>query len=293
MPIENNYLRLTIEERSKLKAEFDQLNTINQKYDFWKTNFDYDYSHYHKLDLISTADFKISPRNPVEIEELNKRFYTDNKIQRFVQHEQPEKWKESFLLKIASASNKKSIIEHELSKIDAYILKFSPSNNDDGFSGMKSGLLVGSDPFYKGYEEYLINRRELDLTKEVFSPFTLIALNAGMEWAKYREFVENHLKPEKKEPAIELTGEQKVLILHHLGFGEELNTYEERSILYEFFINELKSTSIKRLFPNIKDYETEKNLDTLIEFFRLIKLNSKARELEDKLTKLRQKPQRK
>ena len=254
MPIEHNYLILTIEERSKLKAEFGQLDTIDQKYDFWKSNFDYDYSFCDKLDLNSTADFKIIPKDAAETEELNRRFYNDNKTQRFVQHEQPEKWKESFLLKIASANNKKSIVEHELSKIDGYILKFSPSNISGALIGMKRGLLVGSDPFYKGYEEYLINRRELDLTKEVFTPFTLIAMHAGIEWAKYREFVENHSRPEKKESTIELTGEQKVLILHHLGFGEELNTYEERSILYEFFINELKSTSIKRLFPNIKDY---------------------------------------
>jgi hypothetical protein len=290
---EQNNLILSDTDRIKLKTEFDQLETIDQKYVFWRNRFNYDYSHYYSLEQISISDFIIIPKTLSETEEINRLLY-NNYINSYGNRsdESPENWKESFHNSITSSINKENLVEYELKKIDDLINRLRQSQLINNGIFRNRIIQPKSEWFFSGYEEYLINQKEFDWTEKLYHPKSIIDILLGIEWAKYREFIKNFLNPKKKQIDIKLSGEQKFLILHYLKFGNELNTDTEKSILYEFFIDELKLKSIQRLFPNITDYETEKNLDTLIDFFRLIKLNSKARELENKLAKLKQKPQR-
>ncbi|MDP3643499.1 MAG: hypothetical protein Q8S54_09960 [Bacteroidota bacterium] len=285
----NKSLRLDIlqDERTRLKAEFDQLETIEQKYNFWAEKLERNYFLWALYEQDNIQDFLICPQNGSETETLNKLIYSEyslmtssNKILNDL--------KKSFIDQIETSTDKETLVEYELTKIVDYISKRKQVPISENVSQNEKNSF-----FIRGYEDYLLKKKEIDWQEKVYQAHLLLEKIQGIEWAKYREFVKNYLKPEKKQIEIKLNGEQKFLILHHLGFGNELNTDEDRSMLYEFFIDELKLKSIQRLFPNITDHETEKNLDILIDFFRLIKLNSKARELADKLAKLKQRPQRK
>lgn len=273
-------------ERIKLKAEFDQLTTIDQKYGFWKNRFNFDYSSHYILEQISIADFIISPRNSTETEELNRRIYNHSFISLGnFEKENPDKMKEVFFNKITTSKNKEALIEYELKNIDDYINRLKHPQSDN------TGLLSSSyNPFWSkffftGYEEYIFNQKEFDWSVRLYSPTEIYEISLGIEWAKYRDFVKNYLAPKKQRREIILNGEQKFLVLYYLEFGNEVNPNTIKSKLYECFIPELKSNSIRPMFSDITKYETEDNLNTIIDLFRSLKLDSKAREIEDKLPK--------
>jgi hypothetical protein len=93
-------------------------------------------------------------------------------------------------------------------------------------------------------------------------------------------------KKSKKEVVFNLTGEQKVLALHYLGFCDDVDTGTQKGKIYEYFLDGFKYKSILKIFSGLSDYETEKNLNTLIDFFRHIEQRPIARKLEDKLANL-------
>ena len=70
-------LKITPEERIILKAEFDQLETIEQKYSFWKEKFNIKYAYYFAFVMSEINDFMIFPKNELETETLNKLIYSD------------------------------------------------------------------------------------------------------------------------------------------------------------------------------------------------------------------------
>ena len=279
------HLKITSEERPILKAEFNKQETIEQKYSFWKEKFNIKYAYYFAFVMSEINDFMIFPKNELETETLNKLIYSDyNSISVGRSTRKYQFSKEAFIKEISSTPNKDAFIEYELKRIDDYIFtRKQPSAHSHFDEENKNHFFIA------GYESYHLRGIEMEWGKQVYEAPHLMQKIQGIKLAKYREFVKNYQKEEKKQLEIKLNGEQKFLILHYLGFGDELNTNTQKSKLYEFFIDELKFSSIQRLFPNIKDYETEKNINTIIDLFRLLKLDSKARELEDKLDKLRKK----
>lgn len=86
----------------------------------------------------------------------------------------------------------------------------------------------------------------------------------------------------------QLSGEQKFLMLLYLGLGTDITKNTQKAQLYSQFIN-LKESTIRPMFSNVTKYETEVNLNAIIDYFRSIKLNEKVRQLEDKLNKIRRK----
>lgn len=282
---ESSNLILSDEERTKLKSEFDQLETIDQKYEFWKTRFDFDYSEHFRLEQLSIIDFKIIPKDANETELLNKRFfenyfhfYGNTGDNRLVQ------MKAEFTESINNSMNKEMNVEYELKKIDDYIFSSKHHQPKKSLFGAKY-TQSKSEWFFLGYEQYLLNKKEFDWTEKLYHPKSINEIFSGIEWAKYREFVKAYLSPKKKRDDIKLNGEQKFLILNYLGLGNEIELNTKRSRLFEFFIDELSYNSIRPMFSDIKLYETEDNLNTIIDLFKLLKLDSQARDIEEKLPK--------
>lgn len=292
---EYSNLILSDNERAKLKAEFDQLETIDQKYDFWKDRFDFDYSQHYSLEQLSIEDFKIIPKSPLETEEINKRLYNDYVL--FFgngKNDSPENWKVLFIESISKSINKEACVELELNRIDDYFFSLKhPQQRKKSFGVGYVSTKSASEWFFLGFEQYLINRKEFDWSEKLYHPKVVVDILIGIEWAKYKEFVRTYLKPEKTKPKMKLTGEQQVLALLYLGLGKDIETDVQKGELYEYFIENFKHKSILKVFSNISDFENEKNLDILIDFFRSLKINAIARELEDKLENLKQKRTRK
>lgn len=293
--IQRRSLKITTSDRDSLLKEFNQLETIKQKYDFWHEKFNERYAFWYMIHYEEVQDFMIPARNREEIEELNRLIFSDCQYYINIRKKQegPDGWKEKFIETAATALDIETFKLYELDKIKESVSKIKQRiyKDDSAFTHMIDGE---NKHFKEGFEEYLIHRKEIiDWGKHIYYPGQLSEWSIGTDWAKYYEFIANYKLEEKKQPELKLTGEQKFLILHYMGFGSDLKTNTQKSILYEYFIDELKQKSIARLYNNIKDHETEKNLNALVEFFRLIKFSSKTRELEDKLDNLKKKRQRK
>lgn len=286
-------LILPDEEKAILKAEFDQLHTIDQKYIFWKERFDYDYSFKDRLDGYSISDFLIIPKDTIETVELNKRAYSDNYQENINSENSPTRKKSDFIESMQISKDKETRIDYEIKEIDEFIFRSKyPVQNSNGMFGRNHIRRI--DPiFFEGYEDYLFDKKDFDWGEKLMDVNSIAYKLLGIEWAKYREFVKNYLKPEKTKQKLKLTGEQQVLTLLYLGFGSDLETDVQKGELYEYFIENFKHKSILKVFNNVSDYENEKNLDVLIDFFRLLKINSVARKVEDKLENLKQKRTRK
>lgn len=281
---EYSNLILPDEEKAILKAEFDQLETIDQKYKFWEERFDYDYSFKDRLDQYSISDFLIIPKDTTETKELNKRAFTDCHLADNIENS-PAKSKADFIESMKASKNKETRVEYELHSIDDFIFRSKyPMQISKGLFGRNQ--IRSYDPiFFEGYEEYLLEKKDFDWGEKLMHVNSIATKLLGIEWAKYRDFVKNYLKPEKKQNDLKLNGEQKFLVLHYLEVGKEIEKNTKRSKLFEFFIDELSYNSIRPMFSDITQFETEDNLNTVIDLFRLLNLNSLAREIEEKLPK--------
>lgn len=286
MKTENIHPYFPEEEFQKLKTEFEQLNTIEEKYSFWENKLKCSYVFWG-LRLIngSSSNFEIIPSNNVEADKLIKLILSDG-IRIFWKRNdiQITSMKEHFIRQFEDAPDKEIVIDYEQKKIDDIVLAKRQTNRYDDINKYEKDSF-----FVRGFETYLLHKIEFNHRRIEYAGYLLVEYYKGLQLAKYREFVTNYKKADKKKQTIKLTGEQKFLILHYLGFGSEIKANTNKSILFDLFITELKSGSIRPMFSDIRKYETEENLNTIIDLFRLLKLDLKARELEDILDKLRKK----
>lgn len=280
----NTSLRLDItqEERTILKAEFDQLDSIELKYNFWAEKLERNYFLWAFYEQDNIKDFQIVPKNESETETLNKLVYSDYSLMARTD-KTLNNLKKSFTENMETSPDKETLIEYELRNIDDYILKRKQISIPDNILQYEKNKF-----FISGYEGYLLKKKEIDWKERVYQAHLLLEKIQGIEWAKYREYVKACLKSKKIQSDIQLNGEQKVLALYHLGLGTDIENATTRAMLYHSFIPELNPETIRGLFSRINDhYKKEQNKDMLLEFFRSIKLSSIARLLEDKLGKLK------
>jgi len=280
----NKSLRLDIEqdERTRLKAEFDQLESIEQKYNFWAEKLERNYFLWAFYEQDNIKDFQIVPKNEFETEILNKLIYSDYSLVNSANKKLNAR-KKSFNEQIETCPDKETFIDYEIKNIEDLIFK----RKQDSFP-TDMNQYEKDNFFIRGYEDYLLKKKEIDWKERVYQAHLLQEKIQGIEWAKYREYVKTYLMPKKIQVDIQLNGEQKVLALHHLGLGIDIENATIRAKLYNSFIPELNQETIRGLFSRINDhYKKEQNKDKLLEFFRSIKLNSKARLLEDKIDKLK------
>lgn len=272
-------LDITQEERIKLKAEFDQLKSIEQKYSFWAEKLKRNYFLWAFYEQDNIKDFLIIPKNESETETLNKIVYSDYSLMARTD-KTLEVMRKSFSEQVETSPDKETFIEYELKNIDDLIFKRKQVSISDNISQYeKNNFFIG------GYEGYLLKKKEIDWKERVYQAHLLLEKIQGIEWAKYREYVKTYLKPKKKQIDIQLNGEQKFLVLYYLQFGDDIKANTTKSVLYDLFIDELKSSSIRPMLSDPKRYETIENLNVIIDLFRLLKLDSKAREIENKLPK--------
>lgn len=280
-------LRLNIspEERIALKAEFEKLESVEQKYKFWQERLKRNYYLWAFFEQTNIQDFSINPTERADIEILNKLIYEDSaSFLNPVRKPQVRVSKTSFMERIESSPEKEALIEYELNIIDEFV-------------SSKRQVQIMPDPenyekchfFIVGFEDYYLRKKEMDWGEKVYQAHLLAEKLNGIDLAKYREFVKNYLKQPKKNPELKLNGEQKFLVLHHLGLGGDLKANTYKSVLFDFFIDELKANTIRPMLSNVKKYETEDNLYALLDFFRLINHDPKVSEIQAKLDKLKKK----
>ena len=283
MKIDSGYLILTEEERKILKAKFNLLTTIAEKFSFWEEKFNFDYSFHYNLQEHTIVDFLIKPKNHQETEVLNKTMY--NAYLSTIESNKKSivlDWKNDFIKNIETAPDKQLVKDVEINKINEYIPKKRQSSHINSWP--KATVSVFDSNFLEGYEGYLLRMEEFNWRKRLYDyPSDIHYILQGIEYAKYMLFVRNYKGVSKKDVDIILNGEQKFLVYYYLGLGNELKTNTDRSKVFGYFIDELKSTTIRPMFSNPEQFETVENLDTVITLFKQLKLDQLAKELEAKL----------
>lgn len=264
---EHSNLILSDEERTKLKAEFDKLKTIDQKYDFWKDRFDFDYSRHYELEELSIKDFKIMPRNSAETEKINNRLHK-NYVLRYGDgnNESPDVKKEKFIDAIDSAKNKEILIEYELKNIDDHIARLKHPTVGNKHLGIYTPYYKG-ELFFIGYEQYLMDGKEFDWSEKLYPPISIIEISLGVKWAQYREFVKYYLAPKKteKKKAFSFSHDQQIFILDYLCVYKNLDNVKKGK-LYGPLINRDSETTRQRL-SSIETRKTIENLNPILSYF--------------------------
>jgi hypothetical protein len=278
-------LDISPEERIILKSEFDGLATVEDKYYFWTNKLKRNYCFWDSYELSNIEDFIIKPADSKEIEILNKLIHeyshiiikSSTRLNNFFR-------KDLFTSQIESAIDKEALIENEIKKIDDQISNFRRIKlipNPDQYERFQF--------FISGYESYYLRKEEFNWGERVYQSHLLIEKLNGIEWAKYRNYVLNSLKTNKPNESLTLNGEQKFLVLNYLELGKEIKANKQKADLFDLFIDELKATSIRPMFSDIKKFETEENLYAILKLFKSIKLNSLEIEIQNKIDKLKKK----
>lgn len=235
--IDFGYLVVSDKDRSILKTEFDKLQTIDEKYNFWQDKFDLNYSlnRHDNIQEHTFEEFVIKPRDGKEIEELNKRVYNDwlEFVPWFSEKSKIAKWREDFESEIESVPNKGQYIGYEIRRIDDYVLEQNkPAKNVKGIFGGSVRM-----DFVASYERYLKYKQELEWGVNVCDPYRFSERLKGIECAKYREFLDSYIDKEETQSEIRGTGEhstskknaltlnQQLLVLCYLGLMEAIKEF--------------------------------------------------------------------
>ena len=292
---------LSLEERLNLKAEFDALNSMSEKAEFWLDKFQKPYYSYSIYEYKEIRDFYIHPKTEQEKEEIN--LICLNEIECYGLGRNPilrlnteiEKFEKSIL----KAKNKKFIIEKELERILNIKIKnqqlTKPLENES-----KSFWLLG-------YEESYVNQGFSHLSNSYPSPKLVVQLNNGFVIGEYQKFLESKLKDLSESQDTftkeKTTLKQQILILEFTGLLAHIeNIFKTQSAKKEVIKKDLihflsvlfnvSEQSLKETLTdlpkkaNLYDIRTSKNYDCLIELFETVGLKELSKTVQNEKVKI-------
>jgi hypothetical protein len=300
------------EQLATLKAEFDQLPTIEAKFNFWPTKLNYEYSEVGvKLPLDSVKDFLISPQTPEEAETLNLLIieevkYITGRFAKLTREKvfEFEKEKEVLDTKLKGALNPLPILKKEIDWVQAEVTKYEAPVSIDGNSFLNKDWIWKSqtDSFWlNGYEEYNIRGIAPDLTNNHYSAPCLLARNNGFEVAQYREYVEKKIwevSQKRTSTAQEETPvKRQLLLLYYTGYirqlEESVKSDKERNKLLALLLNRSEQ-NVKKIVTyinhpaNLFDIKTKENLLFVLERLEKAGLTKEAEKVKIELNTLKQ-----
>jgi hypothetical protein len=296
--LDSPLLDITPEQKKELKAEFDKLESVELKHSFWAEKLQWKYYLTAFTEQAKIEEFLINPIERKDIETLNKLIYDDCKLlyqsdfERLIRDK-----KEKFIKDFETTPDKTNLIEHELKQIDDLVfnkrqVEIFPNQNQHkrppNLNQYERNVF-----FIGGFDGYYLRKKEFDWGERNYTAHLLIESLNGIEWAKYREFVKSYKKLDENQTEIKLNGEQKFLLLQYLGFCNEIDDKTKTAKLFDYFIEELKFSTIRPMFSKFNEYENEENLLTLLELFKSIKLKKNALQIQEKIDKLKKKKQTK
>lgn len=255
-------LNLTDQQRAELTSEFNKLETIDEKLDFWYDKLKFDFCHFDRFVLSDINDFRIEPESENEFEYINTRnlnrykegihlFHGENRFLEF------EERKEGFLAKNENVANKDIFLNEEIRKLNSYIDQEEIKANQSPIS--KSHFLIVT------YRQYIEQGVIQIWNKRIVELENLIESDKGLTLAKYKEFLEDYRSPKKPELKKNYSHAVQILILDYLGFNKNLvNT--KKAKLYAPIINRDIETT-RQLFSEINNHKTLNNLNLILSYF--------------------------
>ena len=251
-------LNYTEEKIKQLEIEFDQLNSIEEKFNFWSEKLNMPFYNWSECEF--TSMFLISGKSEGETEKIN-RF----SLSQYVKNAGELKKKvydivilqNSFYQKYDEIINQSQYIEFEIRKLEQRVAERD---------GHKDVLHDKTNSYFdNGYSGFYFENKKPELGKEVLEIKRLIALMNGYVFAKYHNFLKGlQNKPVAKN---QFTHIQQMLILEYLEIAIHIkdNAAKKAEIYAPIMRRDIETT--RQLFSQIRTEKTKKNMSVIYDFF--------------------------
>jgi hypothetical protein len=311
-------MQFNSEEKQALVQEFKSLPSVTSKIQFWadklKNNYYFyalSFSNYNvgtgnkDARFADLHEFRIEPADKDDIQEINQYLLNFFRMTRQIG---TLKFGESNFdyatltaaldTKLEDVKNRVVFLELELNELNAFIAERS---KPDG-----NWLWQLNEYFVSGYKNYLLEQKEIDLSKAVAYDFqNLVAELDGVVIAKYQAYINMLIaeakdnKPRKIEP---LNLEQQFLALEYLGVLDKLEKVkDDNNTLKGKFVSQLIGKDFSNCrqqfsyISNLKHGKTteekkkiSKNLTRVRDLFDEMALNSLVKKVDADLKNLSQ-----
>lgn len=272
---------LDIEVSQEQIDQFKKLKSIYSKLDFWLNEFQVPYYYWNNFELNEIIDIMIKPNNSDETEALN-ILILEQYEERIIDTRNPlklfniEDKRKRFIEEIEKSKNKILFKEREFKNIEKEKELFI-NKNASPFLNMRNF-------FEKTYFDYLHNNQEPDYSINDWELPHLISMENGYRMAQYYIFVENY----KSTNLIDLSLNEKILLLEYLGVLDTLHTNSELSLnMTAKFINTLTGMDISNIEKSyrssfIQKNHNKKNIGKVIQYLENIGLKTLSEDIRKK-----------
>lgn len=301
--------RFTAEQLTQLKAEFNQLETIEEKFTFWPTRLNLEFSETgYKFAQNLVQDFIINPKSKDEIEELNLLILEEAryiktrmrfKVSRSVVFDFDSE-KSELDKKLKGAINPLPILKREVDWLDEELRKHETVPVKDA-NYMKNEVYKWDELrrfWLFGYEEYYVRGKEPELRSYVYNSQPLLALMNGCAVAQFRAYIDKiEWEYSQKRATVaheETSRKQQLLILYETGMLEKLShlAVKDKNKLLAVLLNRSEANIRMDLNKIHKKGRTnsirnEENLSFLFNLLQQTGFEVEAKEVKNELDKLR------
>jgi len=272
---------LDIEVSQEQIDRFKKLKSIYSKLDFWLNEFQVPYFYWNNFALNEIKDIMIKPNDSDETEALNV-LILEQYEERIIDTRNPlklfniEDKRKRFIEEIEKSKNKILFKEREFKNIEKEKELFI-NKNASPFLNMRNF-------FEKTYFDYLHNNQEPDYSINDWELPHLISMENGYRMAQYYIFVENY----KSTNLIDLSLNEKILLLEYLGVLDTLHTNSELSLnMTAKFINTLTGMDISNIEKSyrssfIQKNHNKKNIGKVIQYLENIGLKTLSEDIRKK-----------
>jgi hypothetical protein len=272
---------LDIEVSQEQIDQFKKLKSIYSKLDFWLNEFQVPYYYWNNFALNEIIDIMIKPNNSDETEALN-ILILEQYEERIIDTRNPlklfniEDKRKRFIEEIEKSKNKILFKEREFKNIEKEKELFI-NKNASPFLNMRNF-------FEKTYFDYLHNNQEPDYSINDWELPHLISMENGYRMAQYYIFVENY----KSTNLIDLSLNEKILLLEYLGVLDTLHTNSELSLnMTAKFINTLTGMDISNIEKSyrssfIQKNHNKKNIGKVVQYLENIGLKTLSEDIRKK-----------
>ena len=275
MAIDKLKLNLTPEKREELVKKFNALDSIDDKFEFWTLNLQYEYCRRSRFDNDEISPFLIKAIDSKEREFINNQClqqYIENyefqsiAIFNSIEGAQDDlswicmsknrgqvlrldEFKENFNKELESIQNKSAFYDIEIEKIKGQV----NYDNSEDYQYLKNA-----------YFDYYLRNISPDLSNEVLEIEKLILIENGYVLACFHKYIDEFIKP--KETSELFTHLEQILIMDYLFISKE---FENNTKKAEFFAPIIRRTveKTRQIISYSESKKNKKNLTKIESFF--------------------------
>lgn len=274
------------QELKELKAEFDSLKSIDEKYEFWEQRLGMHYALWSEtIYKDSYKYFHYISYNPDEYEAINNR-----NLEYLKSYRNSKSWSGVLILEnlirefnteLENGAVKEGLIEDWKEMIDEHT---KPNQHQYTFS-KKARFFQPKPELVKAFKTYRTYKEKPNFKEEIISDYSLINRNNGYVLGQLLEFLNSEGKLKIKKKNKSLTHAQQVLVLDYLGIMKDNNNITQKGRFYGAIIGE-DAENTRQKINYIESSRNIKNLEKLKEIFAAAKLKEPLQKVENDINRI-------